>query len=76
MPPGPLTEDRVRWEKAPFDHPGLTVPNGHPFNEMTVRKDDKSVYAIDDNMIVPAVGAAGRAPLKLPALGPFDAGLR
>jgi cytochrome c peroxidase len=71
-----LTDDRVRWEKAPFDHPSLTVPNGHPFNEMTVKKDDKSLYAIDDNMIIPAVGAAGRAPLKLPALGPFDAGLR
>jgi len=34
------------------------------------------VYTIDDNMIVPAVGAAGRAPLKLPALAPLDAGLR
>jgi cytochrome c peroxidase len=23
-----LTDDRVRFEKAPFDHPSLTVPNG------------------------------------------------
>src|SRR5262249_4026174 len=23
-----LTDDRVRYEKAPFDHPSLTVPNG------------------------------------------------
>jgi cytochrome c peroxidase len=71
-----LTDDRVRWEKAPFDHPGLTIPNGHPFNEMTVKKNGGTVYAIDDTMIIPAVGAAGRAPLKLPALAPFDAGLR
>jgi hypothetical protein len=71
-----LTDERVRWEKAPFDHPGLTVPNGHPFNEMTVKKDGGTVYAIDDTMIIPAVGAAGRAPLKLPAVLPFDAGLR
>jgi cytochrome c peroxidase len=71
-----LTDERVRWEKAPFDHPGLKIPNGHPFNEMTVKKDAATVYAIDDNIIIPAVGAAGRAPLKLPALGAFDAGLR
>jgi cytochrome c peroxidase len=24
-----LTDDRVRWEQAPFDHPSLTIPNGH-----------------------------------------------
>jgi cytochrome c peroxidase len=71
-----LTDERVRWEMAPFDHPGLVVPNGHPFNEMTVKKDGAKVYAIDDTMKIPAVGAAGRAPLKLPALAPFDAGLR
>ena len=23
-----LTDDRVRFEKAPFDHPSLAVPNG------------------------------------------------
>ena len=25
-----LTDDRVRFEEAPFDHPQLFVPNGHP----------------------------------------------
>ena len=24
-----LTDDRVRWEQAPFDHPQLFVPNGN-----------------------------------------------
>ena len=23
-----LTDERVRWEQAPFDHPQLSVPNG------------------------------------------------
>jgi hypothetical protein len=23
-----LTDERVRWERAPFDHPGLALPNG------------------------------------------------
>jgi cytochrome c peroxidase len=71
-----LTDERVRWEMAPFDHPGLMVPNGHPFNELTVRKNSNTVYAVDDFVIVPAVGAAGRAPLNLPALQPFAAGLQ
>ncbi|HCF30075.1 MAG TPA: cytochrome C peroxidase, partial [Cyanobacteria bacterium UBA11049] len=25
-----LTDERVRLQKAPFDHPSLMVPNGHP----------------------------------------------
>ena len=25
-----LTDDRVRFERAPFDHPQIFVPNGHP----------------------------------------------
>jgi cytochrome c peroxidase len=71
-----LTDDRVRWEKAPFDHPGIVIPNGHPTDENSVKKNSGGIYAIDDTITIPAVGAAGRAPLKLPALGPFDAGLK
>jgi hypothetical protein len=41
-----LTDDRVRWEQAPFDHPSLSVPNGHPFNEMRVLKNGASIYAV------------------------------
>jgi hypothetical protein len=44
-----LTDERVRWQKAPFDHPQLFVPNG-------------DVAPGVDNMIeIPAVGAAGAA---------------
>ncbi len=50
-----LTDERVRWEKAPFDHPQLFVPDGAP---------DASPGA-DNVMEIPAVGAGGRLqPLK------------
>jgi cytochrome c peroxidase len=68
-----LTDERVRWEKAPFDHPSLTVPNGHSFNENSVLRNGNTVYAMDNLMIVPATGAGGRAAAGLPALGSFDA---
>jgi cytochrome c peroxidase len=44
-----LTDDRVRFERAPFDHPELFVPNG-------VGKTGK-----EDLLQIPAVGAAGLA---------------
>jgi len=48
-----LTDERVRWEKAPFDHPELIVPNGQNAN------------GSDINITLPAVGAAGSAtPLQ------------
>ncbi|TMB37144.1 MAG: cytochrome C peroxidase [Deltaproteobacteria bacterium] len=31
-----LTDERVRWEKAPFDHPELLVPNGSPGDSASV----------------------------------------
>jgi cytochrome c peroxidase len=70
-----LTDDRVRFEKAPFDHPSLTVPNGHPFNETSVLRNGSTVYAMDTILTIPAVGRGGRPAAGLPALGAFDAGL-
>jgi len=67
-----LTDDRVRWEKAPFDHPSLTIPNGHVGDENKVNLNP----AIEQTLLVPAVGAAGRQPKGLPALQTFDAGLK
>ena len=67
-----LTDDRVRWEKAPFDHPSLTIPNGHVGDENKVKLNP----AIEQTLVVPAVGAAGRKPKGLPALQSFDAGLK
>jgi cytochrome c peroxidase len=68
-----LTDDRVRYEKAPFDHPSLSVPNGHPFDQNSVLRNGTTPYAMDSIMMIPAVGAAGRGSLG--AIGAFDAGL-
>ncbi|HSB79013.1 MAG TPA: cytochrome c peroxidase [Candidatus Methylomirabilis sp.] len=57
-----LTDERVRWEKAPFDHPALAVPNG-----ATVKRNG----ATDTMLNLPAVGADGLAAEGLPAIGTF-----
>jgi cytochrome c peroxidase len=71
-----LTDERVRWEQAPFDHPSLRVPNGHPYNEFMVLGIGTTKQAVDQYLSIPAIGAAGRSakPLLGPIL-PFDAGL-
>lgn len=53
-----LTDDRVRYEKAPFDHPQLFIPNGHPGNETSVSQDLDG-KATDDLLVIPAVGRSG-----------------
>ncbi|MBI4537617.1 MAG: cytochrome C peroxidase [candidate division NC10 bacterium] len=57
-----LTDERVRWEQAPFDHPSLAVPNG----ARVLRH-----RASDEMLVLPAVGADGRAAQGLPPLGTF-----
>lgn len=56
-----LTDERVRFEKEPFDHPQLFVPNGHPGNE-TLVSDDSTGKATDVQPLleIPAVGRNGR----------------
>jgi len=54
-----LTDERVRDEKAPFDHPQIFVPNGHPGNQYSVTNDGKG-QATDDLLEIPAVGRSGR----------------
>ena len=56
-----LTDERVLYDKAPFDHPQLFVPNGHPGDENSVTENKKSGNATDDLMEIPAVGANGAA---------------
>ncbi|NRA74323.1 MAG: hypothetical protein HRU16_00155 [Planctomycetes bacterium] len=56
-----LTDDRVRWERAPFDHPEIMVPEG---GETLANGDvitDIDGVAIDRFKTLPAVGAQGRA---------------
>ena len=71
-----LTDERVRWEQAPFDHPSIRVPNGHPYNEFSVMGIGPLKQAVDQYISVPAIGAAGRAAKNLGPLVPFDAGLK
>lgn len=60
-----LTDDRVRYQRAPFDHPQLFVPNGHHGNEYWVI-DDGTGKAAEKFLEIPAVGKFGG-----PALKPF-----
>ncbi|MDA0372834.1 MAG: conjugal transfer protein, partial [Planctomycetota bacterium] len=68
-----LTDERVRFEEAPFDHPQLLIPHGH---QLGAHHQLGSMAAEDQVEILPAVGQQGRAPLGLPPLQPFEAGLR
>ncbi|MBL9113790.1 MAG: hypothetical protein JNJ83_02210 [Verrucomicrobiaceae bacterium] len=58
-----LTDDRVRYRKAPFDHPQLIIPNGHVGNENAV-SDDGQQRASDLLLELPATGRNGGAPFR------------
>lgn len=63
-----LSDDRVRFQKAPFDHPSLCVPAGHvelsPGQFETDGSQDGST-ALDKWALVPEVGKEGAgAPLQ------------
>jgi hypothetical protein len=64
-----LTDERVRWEKAPFDHPELTVPNGSPGNDTATLCLPSN--PCDETLRLPPVGAAGRKAQGLPPLGTY-----
>jgi hypothetical protein len=53
-----LTDERVRRAAAPFDHPQIFVPNGHPGNERFVERDDDD-QAKDSLLEIPATGKNG-----------------
>jgi hypothetical protein len=70
-----LTDPRVAWERAPFDHPSLRIAQGQVGDENTVvpRPVDIKVStsrAKDAHVSIKAVGAAGRA-VKIGPLQPF-----
>jgi cytochrome c peroxidase len=57
-----LTDQRVARQSAPFDHPQLFVPNGHPRGaDGTVATDGSR--ARDQFLLVPAVGRDGGEPI-------------
>lgn len=53
-----LTDPRVKYERAPFDHPQLLVPNGHPAAAGKITTDAQG-RAITTFLEIPAVGRAG-----------------
>ena len=56
-----LTDERVRFERAPFDRPSITVPNGGTAVTANV---PGCAIRMDDRVELPAVGAGGnRLPL-------------
>jgi cytochrome c peroxidase len=58
-----LTDDRVVFQRAPFDHPQLFVPNGHPGNSNSTTDANGDGLADDVLVEIPAIGAAGGNPL-------------
>jgi hypothetical protein len=58
-----LTDERVLYRRAPFDHPQLFVPNGHPGDSSATVDADGDGRADDRLIEIPAVGAAGGPPL-------------
>lgn len=61
-----LTDERVLRHAAPFDHPLLAVPNGHPGDTSSTSSDSYG-RALDTVLVVPAVGRNGYAPSAIPA---------
>lgn len=60
-----LTDERVRYERAPFDHPSICVTDGHPGDSRQVTANDSSGQATDSMRCLPAVGASGSSkPLQ------------
>jgi cytochrome c peroxidase len=53
-----LTDERVRYERAPFDHPQLFITNGHPGDQNAVTDDGRG-QATTTMLELPAVGRNG-----------------
>jgi hypothetical protein len=65
-----LTDERVLYRKAPFDHPQLFVPNGHPGDHLSVSDNGRGL-ATDTLIEIPETGASGGPPLPGFLEGPF-----
>jgi cytochrome c peroxidase len=63
-----LTDERVRFEKAPFDHPELLITHGHTGDHINVFNENpiNSTFATDEFIHIDAVGAGGRMEGLLP----------
>ncbi len=68
-----LSDNRVRFERAPFDHPSICVPHGHAGNDRSLNVDANG-NAIDVMQCMPEVGAGGARTALTPFmdLDPFS----
>jgi len=57
-----LTDERVRYHRAPFDHPQLFIPNGH-VGTTKASRDNGLGHAVDVTVELPATGRTGGRPL-------------
>lgn len=66
-----MTDERVRWERAPFDHPSLCMPSGAVVSGSSLVPDPVNAgQATDTTLCLPATGAAGRSATQGPVV-PF-----
>ena len=65
-----LTDERVRYQKAPFDHPELFVSHGHIGDDHIIQETSvfSEALAADEVLWIPAVGAEG----SVKPLQPFE----
>lgn len=57
-----LSDDRVRYQRAPFDHPSLCVPNGHAETspgQLALDGNQTGSVALDKWALVPETGRGG-----------------
>ena len=68
-----LTDERVRNKLAPFDHPQLFVPDGHPGDQVMITCTDPEIpfQACTDLLEIPAVGVGGLPAAGLEPLATF-----
>lgn len=63
-----LSDDRVRYQRAPFDHPSLCVPNGHAElapGQLATDADQSGSIAVDKWALVVEIGKDGASvPLQ------------
>jgi hypothetical protein len=64
---GGLLDSRTLFQKAPFDHPSLIVPNGHVVdaNGIPVPDPNHPGQALDQYMLIPQTGKSGGLPLPV-----------
>ncbi len=69
-----FTDERVRYERAPFDHPSLTIPHGQVGNETAVTAGNplNKQFALDEIKSISALGKNGSTK----ALSVFEAQLK